>query len=143
MGIAGMIPGGRILGAVGKAAKNAERAMDSADDIGDAAKAAKRAGTCPTGGHSFQPTMPVLMADGAHKPLGEVQVGDAVVATDPQTGETGPRAVTDLHRNLDSDLTDLTVSIDPDPTVVGDESTEVIETTWNHPFWSNVTPAVG
>ena len=63
-----MIPGGRILGAVGKAAKNAERAMDSADDIGDAAKAAKRGGTCPTGGHSFQPTMPVLMADGAHKP---------------------------------------------------------------------------
>jgi RHS repeat-associated protein len=136
MGVAGMIPGGRILGAVGKAAKNAERAMDSADDVGDAAKAARRGGTCPTGGHSFQPTMPVLMADGARKPIAEIQVGDAVAATDPRTGETGPRAVTDLHRNLDSDLTDLTVTVDPDPTVAGDESTEVIETTWNHPFWS-------
>src|SRR5690606_25128470 len=37
--------------------------------------------------------------------------------------------------NLDTDLTDLTVTIDPDPSVNGDERTETLQTTWNHPFW--------
>src|SRR5690606_10580490 len=52
IGVAGMIPGGRIIGAVGKTAKSASRAMDSADDVGDAAKKARRGGgVCPTNGH--------------------------------------------------------------------------------------------
>ena len=138
VGIAGMVPGGRILGAVGKAAKNAERAMDSADDIGDAAKAARRGGgpSCPTSGHSFDAATPVLMADGTHRAIRDVRVDDEVLATNPQTGATSAERVTDLHRNTNVDLTDLTVTVDPDPTLAGDESTKVIQTTWNHPFWA-------
>lgn len=37
-----------------------------------------------------------MMADGNHKAIEQVRVGDKVTATDPVTGETGPRTVTAL-----------------------------------------------
>ncbi|SEG91395.1 hypothetical protein SAMN04489712_1294 [Thermomonospora echinospora] len=33
------------------------------------------------------------MADGTRKPIDELQVGDKVLATDPDTGRTGPQTV--------------------------------------------------
>jgi hypothetical protein len=36
------------------------------------------------------------MADGTRKPIKDVRVGDTVLATDPETGESGPRRVTTL-----------------------------------------------
>jgi hypothetical protein len=57
IGLAGMVPGGRLLGKVGKEAKAAKKAMDSADEIEDVAKAgqkgARPSGTCPIPGHSL------------------------------------------------------------------------------------------
>ncbi|WP_378526108.1 Hint domain-containing protein [Nonomuraea angiospora] len=45
---------------------------------------------------SFVPGTLVLMADGSHKPIEDVRVGDEVLATDPTTGETVAKKVTAL-----------------------------------------------
>ncbi|WP_309051993.1 polymorphic toxin-type HINT domain-containing protein, partial [Streptomyces sp.] len=50
--------------------------------------------TCPARPNSFKGGTLVLMADGSHKPIEKVRVGDKVVATDPKTGETSVRTVT-------------------------------------------------
>jgi hypothetical protein len=99
--------------------------------------------------HSFDPDTPVLMADGTTKAIKDVEVGDEVVATDPETGETSAQPVTDLHVNLDRELTTLTLaslSVLGLRTIgegEGDRSTRgpteaavsTLETTQNHPFW--------
>ncbi len=87
--------------------------------------------SCSTSGrrHSFDPKTPVLMADGSSRPIEDVNVGDKVMATDPVAGVSVPKQVTQLHRNLDEDLTDLTVK-DQDGKVTK------VETTWHHPFWN-------
>lgn len=46
--------------------------------------------------NSFTGDTPVLMADGTRKPIKDVEVGDTILATDPETGDTGPRKVTAL-----------------------------------------------
>jgi RHS repeat-associated protein len=43
--------------------------------------------------NSFAPGTKVLMADGSHKRIEDVKVGDRVIATDPKTGKTGPQTV--------------------------------------------------
>ena len=45
--------------------------------------------------NSFVPATLVLMADGTTERIDDVQIGDMVMATDPETGERGPRRVTD------------------------------------------------
>jgi Pretoxin HINT domain len=80
-------------------------------------------------GNSFSHETEVVMADGTRKPISELEVGDRVLATDPETGLTAGREVTAVHLNLDSALADVTV-IDSD----GDVST--INTTQHHPFWN-------
>jgi RHS repeat-associated protein len=79
-------------------------------------------------GQSFDPDTPVLMADGTTKPIKDVKVGDYILATDPLTGETAPRRVSDLHNNLDHDLADITVN--------EDGVTYKVHTTQDHPVWS-------
>jgi hypothetical protein len=64
------------------------------------------------------------MGDGSLKPISEIEVGDEVLATDPETGERGPRKVTHLWVHSDT-LTDLEV-----------EDGQVITTTEDHPFWN-------
>jgi hypothetical protein len=69
------------------------------------------------------------MANGTTKPIAEIQVGDEVLATDPETGETSSRTVTDTHVMLhDGDLLDLTIE--------DDDGSGVIFTTDEHRFWS-------
>ncbi|MBB5873446.1 RHS repeat-associated protein [Allocatelliglobosispora scoriae] len=105
-------------------------------------------GSCKIQTHSFDPATPVLMADGSVKPIGEVEVGEEVAATDPGTGETTARQVTALHRNVDLDLTDVTVGTvradNTKPDKGGrDESAGTVrgpppitlQTTDHHPFW--------
>ncbi len=43
--------------------------------------------------NSFAPGTRVLLADGSTRPIEEVELGDRVVATDPETGETASREV--------------------------------------------------
>ncbi|MEH1092231.1 LamG-like jellyroll fold domain-containing protein [Micromonospora sp. CPCC 205739] len=79
--------------------------------------------------HSFDPKTKVLMADGSKRPIEDVNVGDKVAATDPKTGKSEPKTVTQLHRNIDQDLTDLTVRGQ-------DGKTTKVKTTQHHPFWN-------
>ncbi|MBM2615793.1 HNH endonuclease [Actinoplanes sp. LDG1-06] len=82
--------------------------------------------------NSFSPETLVLMADGSTKPIRDIEVGDRVVATDPETGKTTIQLVEALHDNLDHDLVNLTVTL-PDGTK------SVIHTTANHPFWDETS----
>ncbi len=81
------------------------------------------ANACRT--NSFTGDTLVLMADGSRKPIKDVKLGDEVIATDPETGESGPRKVTDLirHGGLHT-MVALRLS---------DGST--IDATDQHPFW--------
>ncbi|WP_157640956.1 polymorphic toxin-type HINT domain-containing protein [Longispora albida] len=83
--------------------------------------------------HSFDPATPVLLATGESKPIAEIKIGDQVVATNPETGESAAEPVTALHVNDDIQLVDLTVTI----ASTGNDVT--IQTTWNHPFWNSTT----
>ncbi|WP_055601616.1 polymorphic toxin-type HINT domain-containing protein [Streptomyces aureus] len=99
-------------------------------DSGSAPKAADNgAGSCGTG-NSFTPDTGVVMADGSHKAIGQVRIGDAVTATDPVTGETGPRTVTALVTGEGrKNLVEITVT-DPDG-----HAGKVVATD-EHPFWA-------
>ncbi|MBT2451826.1 ricin-type beta-trefoil lectin domain protein [Streptomyces sp. ISL-43] len=80
-------------------------------------------------GKCFLAGTQVQMANGSRKSIEEIQVGDQVLATDPNTGETGPRAVTHLIiTDADKRFVNLTVA-----TPEGDRDLTV---TTEHPFWS-------
>ncbi|PWE08635.1 hypothetical protein DD630_18515 [Streptomyces sp. BSE7F] len=82
--------------------------------------------------NSFTGDTPVLMADGTRKPIKDVKIGDTVLATDPDTGETGPRKVTALIRGEgDKQLVDITLDTDG---LAGDK-TDTLAATDGHPFW--------
>ncbi|MEU4563631.1 RHS repeat-associated core domain-containing protein [Actinoplanes sp. NPDC023936] len=88
-----------------------------------------RKGGCP---NSFAGDTRVLMADGSTKQIEDVQVGDTVEATDPTTGKTGDRVVTDLIVGEgQKDLVEITVDVDGD----AGNRTGTITATDGHPFW--------
>ncbi|WP_053170600.1 polymorphic toxin-type HINT domain-containing protein [Streptomyces sp. SBT349] len=80
--------------------------------------------------NSFTPGAPVLMADGSTEQIEDVEIGDVVLTTDPETGETSPRTVTaELTSTGTKDLTTLTIApIEGAPTT--------ITATDQHPFWA-------
>jgi Pretoxin HINT domain/Novel toxin 21 len=81
---------------------------------------------CP--GNSFTPETHVLMADGTTKRIEDVAVGDMVLATDPETGKSGPHTVTALIIGEGNKrLIDVVVETD--------EGLKTIVATWNHDFW--------
>ncbi|WP_245563635.1 polymorphic toxin-type HINT domain-containing protein [Longispora albida] len=137
-GLMDLVPGGRAVSTPVKGAKAAAKAgQKSADDAVEAAADVGGA-ACPIAPgrkkHSFDPETPVLMADGTKEPIGDIDLGDEVMATDPATGETKAEPVTILHSNRDTELTELTVA---------DENgeTETLSTTQNHPFWDATSGA--
>ncbi|MYS80011.1 polymorphic toxin-type HINT domain-containing protein [Embleya scabrispora] len=78
--------------------------------------------------HSFVPGTGVLMADGTTKAIQDIQPGDVVLATDPETGESKPRTVlAAITTEDDKEFADLTITTD-------DGEASIITTT-NHPFW--------
>ncbi|WP_147312468.1 polymorphic toxin-type HINT domain-containing protein [Thermomonospora umbrina] len=81
---------------------------------------------------SFVPGTLVLMADGTHKPIEDIEVGDKVMATDPETGETKAQPVTATITTAgEKELVEITVGTGvldgggPEPIIATDE----------HPFW--------
>ncbi|MFJ4463608.1 polymorphic toxin-type HINT domain-containing protein, partial [Streptomyces sp. NPDC088928] len=97
-----------------------------------AARGTMRAGSC-LARNSFTADTPVLMADGTRKPIRDIKTGDKVLATDPQTGETGPRTVTTLiEGNGEKQLVDLTI----DTGQARDTKNDHITATEGHPFWA-------
>ncbi|MEU5858193.1 RHS repeat-associated core domain-containing protein [Nocardiopsis dassonvillei] len=101
--------------------------------------------------NSFVAGTRVLMADGTHKAIEDIRIGDQVWAADPETGEEGPRTVLativgEGVKTLVEITVDTTTQIDadtlgaadlpqepsrPGPTVLG----EKIVATDGHPFW--------
>ncbi|QVJ02631.1 hypothetical protein KGD82_09805 [Nocardiopsis eucommiae] len=129
-------------------AGSAMRALRNGDKLKDVFSRFRRGGNC----NSFAAGTPVVMADGTTKPIEEVQVGDQVLATDPETGVEGTREVlATIVGSGTKTLVEITVDtavqlevtdaghgvIDealgrPGPMVLGD----VIIATDGHPFWS-------
>ena len=94
----------------------------SSDEVGNARRADSPNSSCVTS--SFVPRTNVLMADGSVKPIEEIELGDMVWATNPVTGEQGPRAVTALRGSYgDKVLVEFTVD------------GELFVGTDNHPIW--------
>ncbi|MFE9627026.1 polymorphic toxin-type HINT domain-containing protein [Streptomyces sp. NPDC006527] len=84
------------------------------------------------GCNSFTPGTRVLMADGSTKAIKDVRIGDKVLATDPETGET--RAETVTAEILGKGVKHLVkVTIDTDGKK-GSKTAEVTATD-KHPFW--------
>jgi hypothetical protein len=63
------------------------------------------------------------MADGSTKPISEIEIGDEVMAVDPETGERAPRKVTKLWEHEDDELVLVTVG------------RKTLKVTPNHPLW--------
>ncbi|MER7757299.1 polymorphic toxin-type HINT domain-containing protein [Kitasatospora sp. NPDC097643] len=81
--------------------------------------------------NSFLGSTRVLTAAGELLPIERIRPGDQVLATDPQTGETGRRLVTAaIVTDDDEEFTDLGV----EPTA-GQPVEQFLTTTWHHPFW--------
>jgi RHS repeat-associated protein len=82
--------------------------------------------------NSFVPGTAVVLADGTTKPIEDVEVGDRVLATDPQTGETQPRpvAATIVGQGV-KHLVQITTDNDGD----SGDVTGTLVATYNHPFW--------
>lgn len=86
---------------------------------------------CAAKPHSFPPGTPVLMADGTRRDIEDVRVGDRVTATEPRSGTTAARPVTDvITTEDDKDFTRLTVAADRGP-----RGSAVVTATDTHPFW--------
>ncbi|MFC5826052.1 SpvB/TcaC N-terminal domain-containing protein [Nonomuraea insulae] len=105
-------------------------AAEKTGDLYDAARQRwGKSGGCL---NSFTPGTEVLMADGTTKPIEEVEVGDKVLATDPETDQSEPRLVTDLILGEgDKNLVEISVDIDGDR----GGKTAGITATDGHPFW--------
>ncbi|OLZ65188.1 hypothetical protein AVW11_17400 [Streptomyces amritsarensis] len=73
------------------------------------------------------------MADGTSKAIEDVKVGDKVLATDPQTGDTAAKTVTaTIITPDDKEFTDLTLTDDANPR--GPPAT--LTSTSHHPHWN-------
>ncbi|MFZ4279140.1 RHS repeat-associated core domain-containing protein [Streptomyces rhizosphaericola] len=80
--------------------------------------------------NSFTGETAVVRADGSHKAIKDIKVGDQVLATDPVSGESGPRKVTALIKSSgDKQLVDISI---------GDQDGSTgsfVSATEGHPFW--------
>ncbi|MGH9895887.1 MAG: polymorphic toxin-type HINT domain-containing protein, partial [bacterium] len=84
--------------------------------------------------NSFIPGTLVLMADGSTKPIENLNLGDQVTATDPETGTTEHKTVTATITGTGiKHLVDFTVDLETAPGETGETGT--LTATDGHPFW--------
>ncbi|WP_327240610.1 polymorphic toxin-type HINT domain-containing protein [Streptomyces sp. NBC_01318] len=78
--------------------------------------------------HSFLPGTGVLLADGTHKAIEDVEVGDTVITTDTATGKSvEKKVVSTITTEDDKEFTEVTIA-------TGDELSSIVATD-THPFW--------
>ena len=142
-GVRGLVSGGlREAASMGSAAAvNTARSFGSTQVGGllgralgnrTAGSAAREAAGATCTSNSFAPGTAVVMADGSTKAIEDVEVGDRVLATDPTTGKTKPKKVTELVVGYgEKKMVELTVDVD------GNKETKAasIVATSGHPFW--------
>jgi RHS repeat-associated protein len=94
-----------------------------------AAEAAERAAKAC---NSFTPDTRVLMADGTSKRIADVDIGDKVLATDPETGKTKVETVTaEIKGKGLKHLVKVTIDVDGKK----GRKTASVTATDGHPFW--------
>ncbi|MFI1524016.1 polymorphic toxin-type HINT domain-containing protein [Kitasatospora cineracea] len=85
-------------------------------------------------GNSFPPGTLVLLDDGTSKAIEEIAEGDAVIATDPESGWTAiEKVAATIYTPDDTEFTEITVT---------DGKTGAIEnltSTTHHPYWDQTT----
>ncbi|MFE7779237.1 polymorphic toxin-type HINT domain-containing protein [Streptomyces sp. NPDC057445] len=82
----------------------------------------------PTECHSFLPGTGVLLADGTRKAIEDVEIGDVVLTTDAETGETvEKKVVSTITTEDDKDFTEVTI--------LAEGQLSSIVATDTHPFW--------
>ncbi|GGV19489.1 hypothetical protein GCM10010182_46340 [Actinomadura cremea] len=106
----------------------------------------------PEGCSSFVPGTQVLLADGSSQDIEDIEVGDKVVATDPETSETSAQPVLGVITTKgDKHLVQITVDADTTSSFLGaadatgsprslmhmpyDSGNGVVVATDTHPFW--------
>ncbi|MER5967572.1 RHS repeat-associated core domain-containing protein [Streptomyces sp. NPDC002057] len=105
------------------------KGVKSVDDV------AETVITCST--NSFLPGTLVLMGDGGTKPIEELEAGDRVVSTDPETGRTTIETVTaPLVDTGEKHLVRITIDTDG----ASGDGTARITATDGHPIW---VPSLG
>ncbi|MGW3651198.1 polymorphic toxin-type HINT domain-containing protein [Streptomyces sp. NPDC000878] len=129
--------GGRAESKSGGKRGDSGRDDSGKDDSGgdsDGGSDSGSGGGCKDGDpvNSFTPDTAVLMADGSTKAIKDVKVGDQVMATDPETGETEAEEVTaEIKGEGIKHLVKVTIDTDGEK---GSKTAEVT-TTDRHPFW--------
>jgi RHS repeat-associated protein len=117
--------GGAILhGVQGEPIDAVASALGVAPIVGNGVKIGRRVQKGLSKACSFTGDTEVVMADGSTKPISKVEVGDLVLAADPEQGKQGPRKVTALWVHQDS-VQKLTL-----------DGGATVTTTEDHPFWS-------
>ncbi|WP_066945774.1 ricin-type beta-trefoil lectin domain protein [Streptomyces lushanensis] len=124
-----------------KAAQKTGNAVQKTKKAAAAKPAAKpQAGKQSPGGgagcseekNSFTPGTMVLMADGTTKPIEDVENGDKVLATDPETGETAVETVT---AEISGEGVKHLVKVSVDTDGAQGDRTATVTATEGHPFW--------
>ncbi|HEX2144901.1 MAG TPA: RHS repeat-associated core domain-containing protein [Glycomyces sp.] len=83
-------------------------------------------------GNSFTAETEVVMADGSFKPIGEIEPGDKVLATDEETGATAAReVVTGIEGTGARILVKISVDTDGDG-----QPDDTVTATDGHPIWA-------
>ncbi|MGW2229896.1 polymorphic toxin-type HINT domain-containing protein [Streptomyces formicae] len=107
--------------------KGVVKDLKKAEGGGEAAGKTKKG--VPSNCKCFLAGTGVLMADGSSKNIEDVELGDKVLATDPETGETRESEVTaTIVTDDDKQFTELTIATP--------EGSEKLTATYGHPFWS-------
>ncbi|MFB7239321.1 polymorphic toxin-type HINT domain-containing protein [Streptomyces sp. NPDC056269] len=123
----GVVARGSEIGSDFSNGRSAQGSAKIAFDIAVALIARKM--KIPGCGKCFLAGTAVLMADGNTKNIEDVELGDEVKATDPETGETGPRKVTRLIvTEDDKQFNELAIATPRRPSK--------LTATYEHPFWS-------
>lgn len=102
--------GGDLYDGLKGLVKNRKKVTDAEKKLADAQKKLDAEKKDPPGNdkpttcavsHSFPPGTPVLVAGGRRLPIESLQAGDRVLATDPVSGVTGARRVTETFTTYD------------------------------------------
>ncbi|MFJ3323602.1 polymorphic toxin-type HINT domain-containing protein [Streptomyces griseus] len=110
----------------------AQSAFGAIAGVRSAAGARGRSSSPCSPGNSFVAGTVVLMADGSTKLIEDIELGDKVLATDPETGETTPRAVTaEIMGQGVKHLVGITIDVDGER----GNATASVTATDGHPFW--------
>ncbi|MFC8917214.1 polymorphic toxin-type HINT domain-containing protein [Streptomyces sp. NPDC057116] len=121
MAAVGVLPVGKL--------KIAKKAADKIEELIKNTRAGRSGTDCAVKAskHSFPAGTRVLMGDRTTRPIEQVGTGDYVLATNPESGATGPRRVdATIYTPDDREFTDITL----------DRSGASLTTTGHHPFWA-------